>query len=59
MIKKGIDYVYNFQFSNAEKINSELEKLYPGHPIGYLYRGLITYWENYPLIPDVRCKRNF
>jgi hypothetical protein len=50
LIKKGIDYVYNFQFSSAEKIATQLRDLYPGHPINYLLKGMITYWENYPLI---------
>src|SRR5664279_5537169 len=50
LIKKGIDYVYNFKFKEADKINKELVRLYPGHPINYLFRGMITYWENYPLI---------
>jgi hypothetical protein len=49
LIKKGIDYVYNFQFNNAYKVGAELRKLYPGHPIVYLFRGMIIYWENYPL----------
>ena len=49
LIKKGIDYVYNFQFSNADNVSAELRKLYPDHPLNYLFRGMITYWENYPL----------
>jgi hypothetical protein len=49
LIKKGIDYVYNFDFKNAYKINAELKTLYPGHPITYLFKGMITYWENWPL----------
>ena len=59
LIKRGIDYVYNFQFSNAGRVNLELEKLYPNHPIGYLYRGMITYWENYPLIPASGASSSF
>ena len=58
-VKKGIDYVYNFQFSNAGEVYDELEKLYPGHPICYLYRGMITYWENYPLIPASDASDSF
>jgi hypothetical protein len=49
LIKKGIDYIYNFQFNNAYKVGAELKKLYPGHPLVYLFRGMIIYWENYPL----------
>lgn len=49
LIKRGIDYVYNFDFNNADKVNSEISRLYPGHPVTYLFRGMITYWKNYPL----------
>jgi hypothetical protein len=50
LIKRGIDYIYNFQFNDAYKVSAELNKLYPGHPVNYLYNGMITYWKNYPLI---------
>ncbi len=50
LIKKGIDYVYNFEFNNAKNVGEELKKLYPGNPVNYLFDGMITYWENYPLI---------
>ena len=59
LIKKGIDYIYNFQFSNAHKISYELSRLYPGHPINYLYNGMITYWENYPLITTSEARDLF
>lgn len=49
LIKRGIDYVYNFDFINAEKVNSEIRKLYPGHPVTFLFNSMITYWQNYPL----------
>jgi hypothetical protein len=59
LIKKGIDYVYNFQFSDAYKISEELGRLYPGHPINYLFKGMITYWENYPLITTSDARGSF
>ncbi len=49
LIKRGIDYVYNFDFKNADKVSAELIKLYPGHPVNYLFKGMITYWKSYPL----------
>jgi hypothetical protein len=51
LLKKGVDFVYNFQFSNAEDIYTRLSKAYPNHHVIHLFRGMITYWENYPLIP--------
>jgi hypothetical protein len=52
MIKKGVDYINNFQFDKADNIYSNLQLKYPDHPITYLFGGLITYWKNYPLIPS-------
>jgi tetratricopeptide (TPR) repeat protein len=49
LIKRGIDYVYNFDFKNADRVNAEIGRLYPGHPVNFLFRGMITYWKNYPL----------
>ncbi len=59
LIKKGIDYVYNFKFGEADKVNQELIKLYPGHPLNYLFKGMITYWENYPLTPTSEKVESF
>jgi hypothetical protein len=59
LIKKGIDYVYDFKFDNANKVNQELGKMYPGHPLNYLLKGMITYWENYPLITTSEKRDSF
>jgi hypothetical protein len=59
LIKKGIDYVYNFDFKNAYNISDEFRKLYPGHPLIYLFRGMITYWENYPLNITSEARASF
>ena len=50
LIKKDIDYIYNFQFNNARDIQSKISRLYPGHPIVFLLNGILTYWENYPML---------
>jgi hypothetical protein len=59
LVKTGIDFVYNFEFKKADRISLELEKLYPGHPIVYLFRGMITYWQNYPLTPTSEARQSF
>jgi hypothetical protein len=51
LIKKGVDHIYNLRFSNAGEIYRQISQKYPGHPIVYLYRGMITYWQYYPLLP--------
>jgi hypothetical protein len=59
LVKKGIDHVYNFQFSSAEKVRQEINKLYPEHPINLLFRGMITYWKNYPLTNTSHERESF
>ena len=59
LIKRGIDYVYNFQFTKAYNVSEELRKLYPGHPLVYLFRGMIIYWENYPLSTTSSARNSF
>jgi hypothetical protein len=49
LVKKNIDYIYNLQFSNALETYKKIIKAYPEHPIVFLIRGMMTYWENYPL----------
>jgi hypothetical protein len=59
LIKRGIDYVYNFDFKNAETIGTELNRLYPGQPVNFLFKGMITYWKNYPLVTTSAAKESF
>jgi hypothetical protein len=50
MVKKDIDYIYNLQFTEARELYRKIVDAYPDHPVGYLIRGMITYWENFPLL---------
>ena len=59
LIKRGIDFVYNFDFNNAERVSAELKKSYPGHPLNFLFHGMITYWENYPLTTTSTARESF
>ena len=52
LLKQGISYVYNMQFDEADKIYSKLHSQYSEHPVLLLFRGIETYWKNYPLIPS-------
>ncbi|MBN2813505.1 MAG: hypothetical protein JXQ80_05470, partial [Bacteroidales bacterium] len=56
---RGVDYIYNLQFDQAKEIFGKVSRLYPNHPITYVYSGLITYWENYPLIPSSPGRKKF
>ena len=50
LVNEDIDYIYNLQFDNAREVYTKIIQSYPGHPIVFLLRGLMTYWENYPLL---------
>lgn len=50
LVRKDIGYIYNLQFNDAGEFYNKITRLYPAHPIVYLLRGLMTYWENYPLL---------
>jgi hypothetical protein len=59
IVKEGIGYIYNNNYDRAEEIHSELEKIYPGHPVNFLFKGLITYWKHYPVNPSSPERRSF
>jgi hypothetical protein len=59
LIKKGIDSIYNMNFSYANKIYGEISQLYPDHPVAVLFKGIMTYWENYPLLPSSANRVSF
>jgi hypothetical protein len=58
-INKGINYVYNFEFNKAVEIFNKLDKSFRGNPVIYLLDGMLTYWENYPLLPASPARNKF
>jgi len=52
LIKKGVDHIYNLEFNHAGEVYNKISRSYPGHPIVHLFRGIMTYWQNYPLLPS-------
>jgi hypothetical protein len=51
LIKKGINCIYNMQFSDADEIYAKVSKMHPDQPVTIFFKGMITYWKNYPLMP--------
>ena len=51
MIKEGINNMYNMEYQKARETFSAIEQSYPGHPVHFLLKGLMTYNEHYPLLP--------
>ena len=50
LAKEDIDYIYNLQFNEAREVYPKIVNLYPSHPIVLLLKGIMTYWENYPML---------
>jgi hypothetical protein len=59
LIRKNIGYIYNLQFNNAHDVHSKISRLYPEHPVVFLLNGMMTYWENYPLLPTTPARDSF
>jgi hypothetical protein len=59
LLKSGVDDIYNSRFENAREVTQKLDKLFPEHPVVSLMNGMITYWENYPLIPTSTAKNSY
>jgi len=52
LLKSCVEDIYNLRFDKAHELSQKLNQSFPGNPAVYLLRGMITYWENYPLIPS-------
>jgi hypothetical protein len=52
LVKKAVDNIYDLRFTEAAEECQNLNQSYPEHPIGFLLKGMMTYWENYPLLPS-------
>ena len=59
LVKKDIDYIYNLQFEEARETYAKIIAAYPEHPIVFLIRGMMTYWENYPLMNKTSAQTSF
>jgi tetratricopeptide (TPR) repeat protein len=45
--------------NNAREIHSKISRLYPGHPVVFLLNGMMTYWENYPMLSITSARDSF
>ncbi len=59
MIKKGLGDMYNLEYKKASSIFIDIEELYPEHPVNYLLKGILSYYENYPLLPNSPSRQLF
>jgi hypothetical protein len=59
LVKKNIDFIYNLQFDNVREVHSKISLLYPVHPVVFLLNGMMTYWENYPMLSKSPARDSF
>ena len=59
LVKETVDQIYNMRFSAADETCNEISKKYPEHPVVFLLRGMIIYWENYPLLSASGARSGF
>lgn len=58
-IKEGLNNIYNADFEKAETIYISIRDKYPHQAIPFLFKGLIIYWQNYPIIPGTQQGHQF
>ena len=58
-IKQCLSDTYNFSFREAGHLQQQLAASHPHHPAPDFLKGLIIYWENFPLTPAQLSSANF
>lgn len=59
IITSGMQNIYNLEFDEAGEAYNSLTKMYPGHPVLNLFRGMKIYWENFPMDPSSKARKAF
>lgn len=59
LVKLSVGQIYNMRFSEARETSNKISERYPEHPVIFLLRGMILYWENYPLMSGSEAGRDF
>ncbi len=59
LLTKGVNLIYNYEFTQAEIIYDSIAERLPGHPVLPFYKGLVYYWKNTPVIPGGAGSEDF
>jgi hypothetical protein len=59
LVKTTVDQIYNMRFKDASETTKQLSKNHPDHPVIFLLRGMIIYWEGFPLMAGSEKSRDF
>jgi tetratricopeptide (TPR) repeat protein len=57
--RRGIDYVYNLEFENADKSTAQLIAMRPDHPSGHFFRAMTIWWRIMTDLEDTRYDEEF
>jgi tetratricopeptide (TPR) repeat protein len=49
MIQNSLDNIYNYEFDDAERVITTIEKKYPNHPVNYILDSFVLYWKYLPI----------
>ncbi|MCF2442491.1 ABC transporter substrate-binding protein [Dyadobacter sp. CY345] len=49
LIQKGLDHIYNYEYTEANVILNQVEKKYPNHPVSYILDSFVMYWQYLPI----------
>lgn len=58
-IQQGIEYIYNLEFENAERVFREVIAAHPKHPAGHFFLAMVTWWRIQIDIEDERYDEQF
>jgi hypothetical protein len=58
-IRKGVICIYNCEFDEAQTISQYLDKQYPNNSISYLFKGMMAYWQFFPIVPGTKEEKLF
>ncbi len=58
-VRKGIEYVYNLEFEQAENVFRELIRARPRHPAGHFFLAMVTWWRILIDIEDEQYDEQF
>ncbi|WP_254561930.1 tetratricopeptide repeat protein [Dyadobacter diqingensis] len=49
LIQKGLDHIYNYEYTEANSVLHQVEKKYPNHPVSYILDAFVMYWQYLPI----------
>lgn len=59
LVKEATDNIYKMNFAGAWRLCNKINSIYPDHPVVFLLKGMVIYWENYPLTTISRSRYDF